>query len=370
MAERSVWLVRIRTMPTFSPQLAVPVGALGVLLALYCVWRLVQTIRKSFVSRMPLVERQTVNLKEAGSFAINLESPQWSLADFGLGPLTMKGSMKELLTGREVQVKRNLFGMTVKGFSRMRRPLFRFQLERPGSYELTVHGIPDRRGLDRCNLVFTRPIGAKVVPLILGIMAGMMSLILSIVLPAVTADPLRASVVDRCLDGSEAACEGLAAMADQRCSDGDAEACETLGLLKSQGRGTNQDLPHAAKLFERSCDAGLAKGCVNLGWALQNGLGVEPDADGAAGYFEKACDSSLGLGCHNLAALHYENGQNLQAVAAWERGCDLAYASSCHNLAAFLIQSGESESAGRARELYEHACRAGVAVSCQALQKL
>ena len=357
-------------MPTFSPQLAVPVGALGVLLALYCVWRLVQAIRKSFVSRLPLVERQTVNLEEAGSFAINLESPQWSLADFGLGPLTMKGSMTDRSTGREVPVKRNLFGMTVKGFSRMRRPLFRFQIERPGSYELAVHGIPDRRGLDKCNLVFTRPLGAKVIPLTLGIMAGMMALISSIVLSAVTADPLRASVVDSCLDGSDAACEGLAAMADQRCSGGDTDACETLGLLKSQGRGTNEDLPHAAKLFEHSCDAGLAKGCVNLGWALQNGLGVEPDADAAAGYFEQACDSGLGLGCHNLAVLHYENGRKRQALAAWERGCDLAYTGSCHNLAAVLIEGGENEGADRARELYERACNAGLAVSCQALEKL
>ena len=229
-------------MPTFSPQLTVPVGALGVLLALYCVWRLVQALRKSFVSRLPLVERQTVNLEEAGSFAINLESPQLSFADFGLGPLTMKGSMTDRSTGREVPVKRNLFGMTVKGFSRMRRPLFRFQIERPGSYELAVHGIPDRRGLDKCNLVFTRPLGAKVIPLTLGIMAGMTALISSIVLSAVTADPLRASVVDSCLDGSDAACEGLAAMADQRCSGGDTDACETLGLLKSQGRGTTEDL--------------------------------------------------------------------------------------------------------------------------------
>ena len=111
-------------MPTFSPQLAIPVGALGVLLALYCVWRLVETIRKSFVSRVPFLERQIVDLKDAGGFSINLESSQWSLADFGLGPLTMKASMTELSTGREVQIKRNLFGITVKGFSKMRRPRF------------------------------------------------------------------------------------------------------------------------------------------------------------------------------------------------------------------------------------------------------
>lgn len=54
------------------------------------------------------------------------------------------------------------------------------------------------------------------------------------------------------------------------------------GVLFAQGRGTGQDLAHAAQLYHQACGAGASTGCEHLAEALSRGLGVSQDAAAAS----------------------------------------------------------------------------------------
>jgi hypothetical protein len=174
---------------------ALPVGVAGVALAGCCVIRLIRTVQRSFVCRFPVAATSRVTIDEAGAFVINIETPQLSLADIGMGALTMKGTAREVDSGAEVPLRPDVTGMSVTGVATTRRAVFRFRAPRPGAYELSISGIPDREALARCSFVLSRPLGLAIVPLILGIILGMAALILAIVLPLALSganDPLAA----------------------------------------------------------------------------------------------------------------------------------------------------------------------------------
>jgi len=166
-----------------SHAVTLPFGALGLALAVYCGRRLIGFLKNSVVGRWPVVERQNLELSESGRFLLNIECPQLSFSDFGMGALTLSASVTDASTGREIPVRKVLFGAEVKGFSKRRRPLFSFEPEHAGSYHLVVNGIPDRKGLEKCNFLLCRPLGIRVVALIVGIVVGFVSLALSVVLP-------------------------------------------------------------------------------------------------------------------------------------------------------------------------------------------
>jgi len=177
---------------------ALSLGVLGVLLAGYCTTRLIDRVKRSFVSRFPVGSKSRVTIPEAGTFVLNIETPRMSLADLGMGSLTMSGTIRDVETGREAPLRLDLTGASVTGISNTRRALFRFRVERAGSYELSIAGIPEREGLERCSFVLSRPLGLAFVPLILGIILGAAAIILSIVLPLAlsgSTDTVAASIV-------------------------------------------------------------------------------------------------------------------------------------------------------------------------------
>lgn len=167
---------------TLLPVLLAALALGGALLLGTAVAALVRRVRRSVVGRAPLVAQQVLELPEAGTFVLHLEAPKLSLADLGLGPLTLHASLRENASGLEVPTRAALFGVRVSGLSRDRRPLWNARIERGGGYDLRIEGLPDRPGLDKCNLVIGRPFGIAFPLTILGIVLGGGLLVLSLIL--------------------------------------------------------------------------------------------------------------------------------------------------------------------------------------------
>ena len=165
--------------------MTLPFGVAGLALAAYCLWRLVRAIRDSVVGRWPVVERQTLELPEPGPVVLNIECPQLNYADFGVGKGSLEVSMTEVTSGATVPLTPAGVSLEIRGPVKRRRALYRFETARPGAYELLVRGLPDRKGLESCAFLVSRPLGAGFVAPIVGIIAGMMTLVLSILLPIV-----------------------------------------------------------------------------------------------------------------------------------------------------------------------------------------
>ncbi|MBM4127616.1 MAG: sel1 repeat family protein, partial [Nitrospira sp.] len=74
-----------------------------------------------------------------------------------------------------------------------------------------------------------------------------------------------------------------------QCDRDNAFDCFSLGLMYEDGRGVEQDLFEAEKLFRKACDKGLARGCSSLGWMYETGTGVTQDLFQATEFYRKAC---------------------------------------------------------------------------------
>jgi len=164
------------------------------------------------------------------------------------------------------------------------------------------------------------------------------------------------------------------------CSDG--AECNRLGVLSSRGasaapeaaaaEGTAQDLPGAARLFQRACDLGNAAGCNNLGLAFERGQGVPQDYERAFTLFEQACGGGFAEGCNNQGAL-YEHGQGVavnlgDAQRLYAQACNHGAALGCSNLGVLYAEGrGVVADPAQAVQLFSDACSAGSSVGCNNL---
>lgn len=96
---------------------------------------------------------------------------------------------------------------------------------------------------------------------------------------------------------------GPAALRDAATS-GNAIAMFEVGARYAEGRGVTQDLPEAAKWYERAANKGLAPAQYRYGNMLEKGTGVERDITAAKNWYQMAAQQGNASAMHNLAVLY------------------------------------------------------------------
>jgi hypothetical protein len=80
--------------------------------------------------------------------------------------------LRDAASARDARSWPILFRTTSSGFSTVRTSVRGFAVERPGRYKLSITGMVPGSDTSRDAIVFTRPYGAALVVLILGIVLG------------------------------------------------------------------------------------------------------------------------------------------------------------------------------------------------------
>lgn len=136
------------------------------------------------------------------------------------------------------------------------------------------------------------------------------------------------------------------------------------------GRGVPEDLPRAAKLYEKGCQADNADGCGGLAWMYGEGKGIGRDDARATELYRKACELGSATSCAT-AGYRYQQALGVgadetQAASLYQRGCDRNDAYSCLNLGyQYARGRGVSKDPARGSELYVKACDRGDGLGCQ-----
>jgi serine/threonine protein kinase len=150
------------------------------------------------------------------------------------------------------------------------------------------------------------------------------------------------------------------------CDNGDAPACVAL----AQAAEATKDFDRAANLYVKACNGRTAAGCTGLGVLYNRGLGVTRDTTQAVVYYERGCTLGDMAGCNNLGTV-YQFGSigfrdSAKAAGLYERACSNAQMDGCANLGLLFLDSpgASPQEKGRARELLEKACAAGIARAC------
>lgn len=132
--------------------LTLPVFIFAVWLLVRVVLSLIQTMRASVVTAVPMTESMVLTIPESGDFSLYAEGTRFS-RDFGSLDFSMHDS-----EGTSVPLLPVLLRTTVSSFNRVRLELRRFHLSLPGEVELHVTGV--RPGSDPGNrIVIARPVG-------------------------------------------------------------------------------------------------------------------------------------------------------------------------------------------------------------------
>ena len=149
--------------------LVLTVGAmlLGVAVLFFTITRLVGLLRKSVVARLPVVAEQIVGFEQPGTFILHVQHARLSTALWHAQFL-----LQDAASARDVRSWPILFRTTSSGFSTVRTSVRGFAVERPGRHKLSITGIAPGRDTSHDAIIFTRPYGAALVLLILGIVLG------------------------------------------------------------------------------------------------------------------------------------------------------------------------------------------------------
>ena len=84
---------------------------------------------------------------------------------------------------------------------------------------------------------------------------------------------------------------------------GDPAAVYEIAARAAEGRGVAQDLPQAARLFQRAAEAGFAPAQFRIGTLLEKGTGVTRDVAAAKLWYERAAEKGNARAMHNLAVI-------------------------------------------------------------------
>jgi hypothetical protein len=117
------------------------------------------------VARVPVIGPQEVSLEGPRDYALSIEGPRFSNA-WGLNY-----SIHESGAGREVPLTPILIPVTVSGFTRVRRSVRRFSVERSGRYVVQTY-VPPGRNAGKLAVVITRSFFGKAFLAIVGMVAG------------------------------------------------------------------------------------------------------------------------------------------------------------------------------------------------------
>jgi hypothetical protein len=128
------------------------------------IWLATLSLR-SVVARVPVIGPQEVSLEGPRDYALSIEGPRFSNA-WGLNY-----SIHESGAGREVPLTPILIPVTVSGFTRVRRSVRRFSVERSGRYVVQTY-VPPGRNAGKLAVVITRSFFGKAFLAIVGMVAG------------------------------------------------------------------------------------------------------------------------------------------------------------------------------------------------------
>jgi hypothetical protein len=154
--------------------LLVPVFGLGVWLLVRTIRSLLHTTRGSVVAALPAIREQTFLLGEHGRFTLMVEGRLFT-SDFAHAEFALKDS-----AGMPVPLSTLLIRTNVNSMGRARLGLREFETTAPGSYTLTVTGLPSDQDADN-RLIVSRPIGGAIVLHVLGIVVSGIFVIASLV---------------------------------------------------------------------------------------------------------------------------------------------------------------------------------------------
>ncbi|RYZ79424.1 MAG: hypothetical protein EOP06_27215 [Proteobacteria bacterium] len=146
---------------------SVPLALIGLLLIYLVVHKLVQTMRKAELAKVPLQESSTVTFEEAGNVQMHIEGPRFSRTFNGLQYELIKGKLGD---GQRVPISRLVVATRSSGFSTVRELYGEVFIREPGRYELHVSRIGNQQDIAQCRIVFTRPYTLIMVLCILGIL--------------------------------------------------------------------------------------------------------------------------------------------------------------------------------------------------------
>lgn len=192
---------------------------------------------------------------------------------------------------------------------------------------------------------------------------------------------------ETCRSGAERVCEELryrlnqpehakerrlyAERFDRECSGGDGAACAELGLAAFGGRGLEEDISTAVRLFRRGCELESPKSCFMLALAYLEGAGVEADENASLRLYQDACNGGYGLACQELTNFHAFGRMNLEPLSETETfrllsiACADGLYDSCYNLASILYHGrGATPDRIEAARLYLWLCQADHRDSC------
>jgi hypothetical protein len=144
--------------------LLLPVFGLGVWLLVRSIRGLLQATRGAIVATLPAVREQRLTLAEGGRFTLMVEGRLFT-SDFAHADFALADS-----AGRSVPLTTLLIRTNVNSMGRARLGLREFEAA-PGSYTLTVTGLPSDQDADN-RLIVSRPIGGAIVLRVLGIVVS------------------------------------------------------------------------------------------------------------------------------------------------------------------------------------------------------
>jgi localization factor PodJL len=117
---------------------------------------------------------------------------------------------------------------------------------------------------------------------------------------------------------------------------GDATAQYEVGVRFAEGRGAPQDLPAAARWFERAAKQGLPLAQFRLGALYERGVGVKKDRERARQLYLESAGAGNPRAMHNLGVLHAEGIDGkpdyVSAVKWFRSAAEYGLADSQYNL--------------------------------------
>lgn len=138
--------------------LCVPACLLGIYLLVLSIAGLVRTGRQARLLDVPVVDRQAVELAQAGQVVLELEGPIFTRVPAGL-EFAMVGP-----DGVEVPSRATLFRSGSSGVTRGRKELRVFDVRVPGRHAFRIEGLSDDGSrYAELRLIFKRPTAAATV---------------------------------------------------------------------------------------------------------------------------------------------------------------------------------------------------------------
>jgi hypothetical protein len=157
--------------------ISVPVFVISVVWLVWCIARVVRTMRQARIVGVPLLDRQEVEFTEAGRVVLAMEGPflsrRFARLEFELiGP-----------DGMTVESRRPLVRGRSSGFRKAKLDLRVYSVTTPGRHSFQIRNLEgEKPSDDQHRMVFTRPHLGRALAYVIGIVLGAMSMIGSIVL--------------------------------------------------------------------------------------------------------------------------------------------------------------------------------------------